>query len=704
MMHRCLLSFFVCCSLFLHAGPQQKTDSLLAVISSSSSHDTSKVSARFQYGEAVPVMRIGYWDSLCNDCAKLSEAAMHPAVKTSLQRTHAQSLNNLGYCVKESGNPVKGITHYLAALALFEVLGDQAGIAGCSNNLGLVYYNFGDIPQALKYYERALRIRESLNDHQGIGNTYNNLGLLYHSQHDTVRALEYYRKSMYQRSLVGDHKGVAQGLNNIGVIHDDYGNYDSTRYYYTLSLKVCRENKNAKGTFTALSNLANLLKVHGHADTALLYYRESLALRVQYGSQSHIAKCQASIADVFYELGNTDSALYYGLKSLETAQQLDYPENIADAAEVLTKIYERQGNGMKALEMHRLYITNRDRISNEASQQATARQLAQYEYEKQKILDDAQHANDLAVEEQKQAKQRTVIFAVAAGLLLVAAFLLFVINRLRLTRKQKQIIEEQKNTVELAHAELEDKNTAILDSITYARIIQNAILPSEKTIRTVLPEHFVLYKPKDIVAGDFYWLEKRGTVTLFAVADCTGHGVPGALISVFCHNALNRSVREYGLTDPGRVLERTREIVMEEFRKNEDEVHDGMDISLCALSGNQLQWAGANNGLWIVRNGELTEYKPDKQPISIYEEYKPFTTHSIALEPGDHLYLYSDGYADQFGGERGKKFKASNLKLLLAANSTRSMADQRAILDATLESWRGNIEQIDDICVWGVRV
>lgn len=702
-MRRCLF-LFICWPLFLHAQTQRKMDSLRAIITSPAAHDTAKVAARYHYGELGPITRIGYWDSLAATCSMLSAEASNPALKKSFQRTHARSLNNLGYCYKESGNPSKGIVHYRAALSIFEAIEDQTGIAGCCNNLGLVLYSLGDIPNALEYYERAVLIRESLNDHLGIGNTYNNLGLLYHSQHDTVRALEYYRKSMHQRSLVGDHKGVAQGLNNIGTIFDDYGNYDSTLYYYTRSLEVCREHNNNKGVYTALSNIGNFFKTHGRPDTALTFYRESLALRMQSGTSSHIARCEAAIAGVFFELGQTDSALYYGLKSLAIAQQLGYPENIASAAEVLTKIYERQGDGMKALEMHRLFIVNRDKINNEASQQATARQQAQYAYEQQKLIDDATHAGELAIEAEKQARQRILIFAATGGLVLVAAFLLFVFNRLQLTRKQKLIIEQQKGAVETAHAQLEDKNMAILDSISYARIIQNAILPSEKAIAEVLPDHFVLYKPKDIVAGDFYWMEKRGGTVLFAVADCTGHGVPGALISVFCNNALNRSVREHGLTDPGRVLEMTREIVLQEFGKREDEVYDGMDISLCAITGYELQWAGANNGLWIVRNGALTEYEADKQPISIYEESKPFTTHTIALQPGDQLYLFSDGYADQFGGERGKKFKASRLKEMILANSHRSMADQRTVLNETLESWRGNIEQIDDICICGIKV
>jgi serine phosphatase RsbU (regulator of sigma subunit) len=196
---------------------------------------------------------------------------------------------------------------------------------------------------------------------------------------------------------------------------------------------------------------------------------------------------------------------------------------------------------------------------------------------------------------------------------------------------------------------------------------------------------------------------QRGAVILFAAADCTGHGVPGAMVSVVCNNGLNRSVREHGLTDPGQILDKTREIVIAEFEKSEEEVKDGMDISLCALNGNTLHWAGANNPLWIVRNGELTEYRPDKQPIGKYAEPKPFITHAIQLQQGDTVYIFTDGYQDQFGGEKGKKFKASNFKELLLSIQHETMERQRELFDEAFERWKEGYEQIGDVCVIGVR-
>jgi serine phosphatase RsbU (regulator of sigma subunit) len=261
----------------------------------------------------------------------------------------------------------------------------------------------------------------------------------------------------------------------------------------------------------------------------------------------------------------------------------------------------------------------------------------------------------------------------------------------------------ENSVVEYA-TQLQVKNQEIIDSISYAKRIQLAILPSKKLMNELLPNSFVLYKPKDIVAGDFYWLEPKDGSILFAAADCTGHGVPGAMVSVICNNGLNRSVREHGLSVPGEILNKTREIVIQEFEKSEDEVKDGMDIALCALNGMKLSYAGAHNPLWIIREGELLTFKADKQPIGKHLDYVPYHTHEVDLQKGDVIYVFSDGYADQFGGEKGKKFRTSNMKKLLLSIYEKPMQEQKELLNQTFETWQGDLEQLDDVCVIGVRV
>lgn len=250
----------------------------------------------------------------------------------------------------------------------------------------------------------------------------------------------------------------------------------------------------------------------------------------------------------------------------------------------------------------------------------------------------------------------------------------------------------------------EEKTKEITDSITYAKRIQNALLPPQQLILNSLPNSFLLYKPKDILAGDFYWLEKIKDKVYFAAADCTGHGVPGALISVICNNTLNRSVREFNLTEPGIILDKARDLVIEEFEQSEEDVKDGMDIALCTLEGMNLKYAGANNPLWIIRNNEVIETKADKQPIGKFDQPAPFTTHLIQLEKDDCCYIFSDGFVDQFGGATGKKYNPKGLRNLLLSVQDKSMNQQKEIVDNAFEEWRGEHEQIDDVCILGFKV
>jgi len=303
---------------------------------------------------------------------------------------------------------------------------------------------------------------------------------------------------------------------------------------------------------------------------------------------------------------------------------------------------------------------------------------------------------------------KNIMFSI--GVLLVIGLIMFFSLR-RVLKKDKTAKLELVRSKKI----IQEKQEELVDSITYALRIQQAILPTDGLIKSSLPENFVLYKPKDIVAGDFYWLEAKDDVVLFSAADCTGHGVPGAMVSVVCHNALNRAAREFNLSNPGKILDKTRELVIATFDESDQEVKDGMDIALCALHSAgesskgkgeswELEYAGANNPLWIIREGEIIETKASKQPIGMYTDPKPFTSHTIDLQKGDTIYIFSDGYVDQFGGEKGKKFKPSRFRKLLLSMQEQSMDKQCHLLDEAFEDWRGELEQIDDVCVIGVRV
>jgi serine phosphatase RsbU (regulator of sigma subunit) len=253
---------------------------------------------------------------------------------------------------------------------------------------------------------------------------------------------------------------------------------------------------------------------------------------------------------------------------------------------------------------------------------------------------------------------------------------------------------------------IEDQNKDIIDSITYAKRLQEAILPSSEFVNANLPGNFIYYRPKDIVAGDFYWAEKVGEKFFIAAADSTGHGVPGAMVSVVCSNALNRAIKEFKLLETGKILDKTRELVIETFEKSANEVKDGMDISLlCIDSKNKtIFWSGANNPLWYIQDNELKEIRADKQPIGNTDYPKPFTTHKLEYKDNTTFYLFTDGLADQFGGPDGKKFKYRQFSELLAMNNNLPQKQQADIIDKAFTEWKGELEQVDDVCVIGIKI
>ena len=299
----------------------------------------------------------------------------------------------------------------------------------------------------------------------------------------------------------------------------------------------------------------------------------------------------------------------------------------------------------------------------------------------------------------------------------------------QVTERTKELVEE-KEKVEKINEEvlqkneiIEEKNTEIMDSINYAKGIQDAILPSESKVKKYLPQSFILFRPKDVVSGDFYWMEHKGDISFFSAADCTGHGVPGAFVSMVGVNGLNRTVNGFGLKSPAKMLDKLRDLVEATFKKRKD----GMDLGLCALhhKTNELYYAGANNPLWVIRPAgknlvvdgaeiepnleleqNLFEVKADKQPVGSFDHARPFTEHIVQLEKGDSIYIFTDGYPDQFGGAKGKKFMSKKLKKLLVSIYVKTMDEQHDILNQSIVDWMNvsDSEQIDDICIFGVQV
>ena len=300
-------------------------------------------------------------------------------------------------------------------------------------------------------------------------------------------------------------------------------------------------------------------------------------------------------------------------------------------------------------------------------------------------------------------RTKTVVVVGFAMILILTSMVLYSYGQ---SEKANKILSQKNILINNQKKEIQNKNQEITDSIRYAKRIQIAILPPIDSIKQSLPKSFVIYIPKDIVAGDFYWLEKKNDKVLFAVADCTGHGVPGAMVSVVCNNGLNRSVREYHEDVPSNILDKTREIVIQEFEKSMEAMQDGMDIALCSIENKVLEYSGANNPLWIIRKGsqEIEIYRADKQPVGLFDRPKPYTNYEVKLNTGDNIYIFSDGIIDQFGGPKGKKYKAVSLKKLLLSIQDETIEKQGQLIEKAYKEWQGDLDQVDDICMIGVQV
>jgi len=742
----------------------QILEELGVILKDTSISDTTYLRVKTDLGQIGGYFRVGYWDSLQIECLealsnKLTEVEKNKVIlyrsgalnnlgyvykyqgdytkalssyelsveaiktvskiDTSLysfaQRDYAQTINNIAVIYVNQGDVDKGISYYEEAMSIRLKLNDLEGAALTLNNLGYVASNQGDIEKSLTYYFESLKIREEIKDYAGLAQVCGNIATQYADLKDPSESLNYHYKSLANWKLVNREDGVADVYNNLGTHYLLQEKLDSAQYYYERSLFIRDSMQLKEDVASSYYNLGHLSIRKKDYQLSLTYFMKSLDLYEGLSFKMKICQNLEILAEVYFELSDFEKAKSYSEEAMLLAQELNYPEELYKNYKIQYRLKKREGNFEDALYMHELYVLMKDSLNNASIQKGASKLQARYEYEKQKTIDDVENEKQKAIgkaendklvafEKQEKEKQQILTIAAVGGLALVVVFLFFVFNRLRITKKQKLLIESQKEAVEIAHNELGEKNQEIMDSINYAKRIQSAILPPNKVVKEYLKESFILYKPKDIVAGDFYWLEHVDGKVLFAAADCTGHGVPGAMVSVVCNNGLNRSVREHGLSDPGEILDKTREIVIQEFEKSEEEVKDGMDIALCSLEGSTLKFAGAHNPLWIVRNGEVLETKADKQPIGKFDKQTAYTTHTFELQKGDTFYVFSDGYVDQFGGAKGKKFKSKAFKELLLSIQDQSMELQRDVINDAFENWRGSLEQIDDVCVIGVRV
>ncbi|GIV27215.1 MAG: hypothetical protein KatS3mg027_1029 [Bacteroidia bacterium] len=663
------------------------------------------------------------------------------------QKVYAANLGNIGVVYDDQGNYSRALEYYFRALKICEEIGNKQRQASCLGNIGGVYHEQGNYSKALEYYFKASKINEEIGNKQRQANNLGNIGGVYHEQGNYSKALEYYFKALKINEEIGNKRSQANNLGNIGGVYHDQGNYSKALEYYFKALKINEEIGNKKGQANNLGNIGGVYHEQGNYSKALEYYFKALKINEEIGNKRSQANNLGNIGGVYHDQGNYSKALEYYFKALKIneeignkkgqainlgnigalyIQQKKYKEakpylkqailigeelhiiyHLEGFYNSLSDLYIQTGRYKEALEAYKKHVMHKDSVNSEQNRKALATKEIQYLFEKKQAEEQAKHEQEILKREAKEKQQQLYLYLAGSISLAILIILGIVFKSLQSTKRQKKIIEQARDEIAVQKKIVEEKNKDILDSINYAKCIQEAILPHPNKWKQLLPESFILYLPKDIVAGDFYWLEETDQYIYVAACDCTGHGVPGAMVSVVCSNALTRAVLEEKLIETNQILDRVREIVIEKLSGSDEKIRDGMDVCLVRINKQnrkQIQYSGANRPLYIAENNTLNEIKADKQPIGKYEEAMPFTAQQIELSENIVLYLTTDGYADQFGGEKGKKIGTKQFKELLSSLVNKAIEEQKKTLEAFYIQWRGEGYQTDDVTMLGLRV
>ena len=645
-------------------------------------------------------------------CISLQDEAIVYAVKANDKKRLAFCNISKGEAYRIQGEFMKAIDCYNKSINYSQAINDLNKITVCYNSLGDVYRTQNNYPKALEYFNNGLDIARKNKNQNQIAFCLSCMGDIYSTQQEYSKSLTFYEDASKIAKEQGLKLQECQSLSSIGMTYYLLNKKEESLDYFDKTIKIAEEIGNKDKMSFAYSIMGDLYSKKRNDEKALECYLKSIEIAEETGNKSQLGNSYNQLSEHYVSRKKFNEAKVAAEKALNISRETQTPEGIKTSAAILTNVFEAQENPKQALKMLRLFILMRDSTRSEEN----IKKFAAVEYQanekgfkaEQSAREETYKAQQ-AQKEEELKRQKTIRYAFTFGFGLVLILVVVVFRNLQQNKKKNRIITAQKKEVEHQKELVDVKNKEITDSITYAKRLQEAILPPLKLVKEVFPESFILYIPKDIIAGDFYWMENSGDYTFFAAADSTGHGVPGAMVSVVCSNALNRAIKEFKLTEPGLVLDKARELVLETFAKSEGDVKDGMDISLLCINrkNKSITWAGANNPLWYIspgRENELAEIKPNKQSIGKVDNPLPFTTHSIPYVEGKIIYLITDGYADQFGGPKGKKFKYKQLEDLILHNQDKPLAQQKDILSVTFADWKKAFEQVDDVTILGVKI
>ena len=591
-----------------------------------------------------------------------AEEARDLALKLKYNSGLVSSYSNIGIAHYFKGEYTIALKNHTKAAEILEKIKNIKRLSAVYNNIALIYLDLGNLNSAEEYFKKSLKLDKIRNDFYGIGDSYNNLGTIYKERQNYRKAVELFNKSLHYKELANDRLNIGSTLTNLGTVNIFLVKYDLAKEQFEKAQALLEQLNDEIGLSLLYNSIGDLKMAERNYKEAIIFYNKSLIISQKSDIQSYIS---------------------YSFQALSMA-------------------FEKTKDYRQAYVYHKQYTKIRDKIYNAENAAQLAEIQTKYETEQKK--------KELLLSKTELEKQNGIAKFFIFGFVLLLIFIFFVLKSYKTKVLNTRIILEQKLAIEEKNRLVENQHKDIKDSIKYAERIQGAILPPTNFWNSILPNSFVLYQPKDVLSGDFYWVAETADFKFVAAADCTGHGVPGALISIINYNLLNKAVLEKQITSPGEILDAVNIWLTESLHQTAENspVKDGMDICLISInkSTNEVLFSGANNPLFVYSDNKLHEYKGDKFPVGSFldETTMNFKTSAIEVQKGDVLYLFSDGYADQFGGEHGKKFKLNKLRSEFQANHKKPINQQWGLFYKTFKEWKGDLEQVDDVLIIGLEI
>jgi len=697
---------------------------------------------KYEYGKVKAFYLLSFIDGTAGNFSRsidYADSCIAVAVKNNFSLEHADIINIKGSVYSDLNQFDKAIELYNESIEISKKIDYQRGINIAESNIGVCYYLEGDYQKSLEYFLSTLKYFETTSDTSSYLICIGNISSIYLEIEQYDEALEMVEDGMkFCKGVPGQQLRYADMIAQTALIKSELGDHQKALSLYFEVIKIQLQANDLRLAARTYNNLADVYFKMNQIEKAIQMSEKAIHIVDSLGFDYDYAEYTKVLAVILNDKGNYSKALEYAEASLKIDEKIGAQDHIFQTTLLLAEIYSHLKNYEKAYELQLKYSILQDSIFLRSSDKAMEEMTVLHQLDKKELenarLTETNEKNEIKAQLQQEQsdkdRARMLFLVFILVLVLVLAVLAFFAYRNKkksneIISEQKNVAEKQKTEIENQHLILEEAHKEITDSIKYAKRLQDAILPPLELVKEILPQSFILFQPKDVVSGDFYWFEKGSDQVFIAAADCTGHGVPGAMVSVVCSNALNRTVKEFRITEPSKILEKARTLIIETFAKSDREVKDGMDIALCSLNPSSLTltFSGANNPLWIVRKIEeltsaeksdetilcnehsaLLEFKPNKQPVGLYSGMKDFEQEKIQLKKGDTFYIFTDGYADQFGGEKGKKMKYRPFKETLLSLANTSVPEQKEILTMDFNGWRGAFEQVDDVCVIGVRV